>query len=291
MTTRRTFIRQAGVLASAFAVGSSFSLKKQYNLGLQLYGIRTALSKDLSGTLSKIASFGYKEVETYGFNKQYYHLPPKAFKALLDDSGLTSPSGHYDLDKFALPGSTPDDLNRYVDACIEGAHILQQPYIVWPWLDESLRTMEKFKVIVATLNKIGERIKKGGLQLAYHNHNFEFIDYNGDSCYAMLLRESDPAYVKLELDLYWSTYMKQNLPELFKKHPGRFPLWHLKDKDKKNPELHTTMGDGDIDFAALLPYAEAAGAKHMYVEQGNNYIPDDVSCAERSAIYTKKLLR
>lgn len=291
MTNRRTFIRQTGVLASAWMMGSSFVLKPKYKLGLQLYTIRDAMAKDTRGTLAKIASFGYQEVETYGFNRQYYKFTPAEFRSLMENSGLTSPSGHYDLDKYVLPGKTADDLNRYVDECIQGALILKQTYIVWPWLDESLRSIEKFKEIVTTLNKIGERINKAGLQLAYHNHNFEFIDHNGDTGYALLLRDSDPNYVKLELDLYWSTYMKQDLPALFKKHPGRFPLWHLKDKDKTNPELHTTMGDGDIDFTKLLSYSSEAGAKHMYVEQGNNYIPNDMACVEKSAAYTKKLLR
>lgn len=291
MTNRRTFIRQTSVLASAFMMGSSFSLKPKYKLGLQLYTIRDALSKDVRGTLKKIASYRYKEVETYGFNRQYYRFTPAEFRSLLEDNGLSSPSGHYDLDKYALPGNDADALNRYVDECIQGALILKQTYIVWPWLDESLRSIEKFREIVAILNRIGERIHKAGLQLAYHNHNFEFIDHNGDTGYAMLLRDSDPSNVKLELDLYWSTYMKQDLPALFKKQPGRFPLWHLKDKDKQNPDLHTTMGDGDIDFEKLLSYAQLAGARHMYVEQGNNYVPDDLSCVERSAAYTKKLLR
>lgn len=291
MTNRRTFIRQTSTLASAWILGSSFSFKPKYKMGLQLYTIREALSKDVRGTLAKIASYGYQEVETYGFNRQYYRHTPAEFKSLLEDNGLTSPSGHYDLDKYVLPGKNADDLNRYVDECIQGALILKQTYIVWPWLDESLRSMEKFKEIVAILNRIGERINQAGLQLAYHNHNFEFIDHNGDTGYALLLRESDPKFVKLELDLYWSTYMKQDLPALFQKHPGRFPLWHLKDKDKKNPELHTTMGDGDIDFVTLLSHARQAGAQHLYVEQGNNYVPNDLSCVERSAVYTKKLLR
>jgi sugar phosphate isomerase/epimerase len=291
MTNRRTFIRQTGVLASALMMGSSFSLKPKYKLGLQLYTIRDAMSKDVRGTLKKIASYGYQEVETYGFNKQYYRFTPAEFRSLLEDNGLSSPSGHYDLDKYALPGAAADALNKYVDECIQGALILKQTYIVWPWLNESLRSIEKFKEVVATLNRIGERINKAGLQLAYHNHDFEFIDHNGDTGYAMLLRDSDPSNVKLELDLYWSSYMKQDLPALFKKQPGRFPLWHLKDKDKQNQDLHTTMGNGDIDYGKLLSYAKLAGAKHMYVEQGNNYVPNDLSCVERSAAYTKNLLQ
>lgn len=291
MTNRRDFIRQTGVLAAGLMINPADVFKSKYKLGLQLYTIREALAKDTRGTLAKIASYGYEEVETYGYNRQYYKFTPAEFKSLLNNNNLTTPSGHYELNKYIGPGTNPDALMRYVDDCIQGALILKQTYIVWPWVDEPMRPIEKFKEVVATLNKVGERVTKAGLQFAYHNHNFEFIEQNGETGYGMLLRDSDPNYVKLELDLYWSTFMKQDLPALFKKQPGRFPLWHLKDKDKKNPELHTTMGDGDIDFSKLLPYAGAAGVKHMYVEQGNNYIPNDLACVERSAAFTKKLLK
>lgn len=248
---------------------------------MQLFTIREALSKDVRGTLKKIASYGY--------DRKFYGFTPAEFRSLLQDNGLSSPSGHFDLNKYI--GTDAGKLDQYVDDCIQGALILKQTYIVWPWLDEPWRSIEKFKEVMTTLNRIGERINKAGLQLAYHNHNFEFIEHNGDTGYALLLRESDPNYVKLELDLYWSSYMKQDLSALFKKQPGRFHLWHLKDKDKTKPELHTTMGDGDIDFTKLLTYASEAGVKHLYVEQGNNYVPNDIACVERSAKYTAKLLR
>lgn len=291
MTNRRDFIRQSSVLASALVMGSAFTLKPKYKLGLQLFTIRDAMAKDTRGALAKIAAYGYEEVETYGFNRQYYKHTPAQFKLLLNNNNLTSPSGHYDLNKYIGPGTNPADLDRYVDECIQGALILKQTHIVWPWVDEPMRPIEKFKEVVATLNKVGEKVTKAGLQFAYHNHNFEFIEQNGETGYGILLRDSDPNYVKLELDLYWSTFMKQDLPALFKKQPGRFHLWHLKDKDKSNPELHTTMGDGDIDFTKILTYAAAAGVQHMYVEQGNNYVPNDLACVERSAAFTKKLLK
>ena len=104
-------------------------------------------------------------------------MPVREFAQLLRDHGLTSPSGHYDLNRFATASDA--DLHRYVDSCIEGARLLGQSYITWPFLEPPLRPLEPFSRVVARFNGIGERIAKGGLQFAYHNHGFEFSEQDG----------------------------------------------------------------------------------------------------------------
>jgi sugar phosphate isomerase/epimerase len=287
---RRVFLKQTGMLASATFVQPSFFFKEKFKLGLQLYTIRDAIAKDVRTTMKQIAGYGYDEVETYGFNKGYWGLEPKVAKQLLDEYDLTTSSGHYDLDKFLLNNATEDDLKRYVDDCIEGAHALKQDYIVWPWLHPSLRSIEKFKLVAATLNKAGEQIKKGGLQLAYHNHDFEFIEQDGQIGYDIILNETDASLVKLQMDLYWVAYAsKLNPHEWFIKQPGRFVSWHLKDMDKVTRD-YEVMGEGSIDFTTIMPDAKLAGVKHMFVEQGGNFKPDALSCVARSARYVKKVL-
>ena len=192
---RRAFLKQAGITASATLVQPSFLFKKRFKLGLQLYTIRDAIAKDVKTTMKQIAGYGYEEVETYGFNKGYWGLEPKVAKQILDENNLTTSSGHYDLDKYLLNNATEDDMKRYVDDCIEGAHALKQDYIVWPWLHPSLRSIEKFKLVAATLNKTGEQIKKGGLQLCYHNHDFEFIEQDEQMGYDIILNETDASLV------------------------------------------------------------------------------------------------
>ena len=288
---RRTFLKQTGLMTSFALVHPSIIFKEKFKLGLQLYTIRDAITTDVRKAFKQISGFGYEEVETYGFNKGYWGLESKVAKQLLDDNNLTTSAGHYDLDKFLLNNATPDDMKRYVDACIEGAHTLKQQYIVWPWLDPQLRTIEKFKLVAETLNRIGEQIKKGGLQLAYHNHDFEFIEQNGQIGYDIILNETDASLVKLEMDFYWIAYASKLKPhDWFVKQPGRFVSWHIKDMHKNNRDLHTTVGDGTIDFSSILSDAKLAGVKHIFVEQGNNYVPDDISCVQRSAQYVKKVL-
>jgi len=295
MISRKTFIKQAGLLTAATFLSPSFSFnsfKLNYKLGLQLYTIREAISNNLRDTLQRIASFGYEEVEIYGFkDAQYYGVSPRVVKQMLDDYNLTTSSGHYDLNKFMLEGSTNDDLKRYVDECIEGAHALKQSYIVWPWLDPQSRTIEKFKLVAEKLNLIGEQLKKANLQVAYHNHDFEFVDYEGENGYAILLNETDPALVKMQLDLYWIAHSsKLTAHDYFVRYPGRFVSLHLKDMNKNNRDLNEVMGDGSIDFKSILKDVALAGVKHLFVAQGNNYVPDAMQNVARSAAYVKNVL-
>ena len=292
MPDRRTFIKNASLLTATALVAPSFLLKKKYKLGLQLFSIREAMARDLKDTLKQIAAFGYEEVEIYGFSdSKYYKLEPMVFKSILDDNNLTTSSGHYDLNKFMLPGSTDDQMFRYVDECIEGAHTLKQKYIVWPWLDPDSRTIDKFKVVADKLNRIGERLKPANLKVAYHNHDFEFIDHNGQIGYDIILKETDSSLVKLQADLYWLSNASKLKPhDYFVQYPGRYPMWHLKDMSKQDRNLHEIMGEGTIDFKSILKDDELAGVEHMFVEQGNNYHPDALQNVGKSALYVKNVL-
>ena len=291
MITRRTFMQQAGAFASAAVVLPAVQQPRRYKMGLQLFTIRAAMAKDVAGTLKQVAAMGYEEFETYGFDPEgmrYYGLPAKEFAQLLRDLKLTTPSGHYDLNRFA--SASADDLNRYVDRCVEGAHALGQSYITWPLLDAGDRTIDKFKSVAARLNAIGERLKKAKLQVAYHNHDFEFVEQNGQIGYDVILKETDPALVKLQMDLYWIARGSKLTPnEWFKRAPGRFVMWHVKDMHKTSRD-YTELGNGSIDFTRIWPDAGLAGLRHYFVEQGGNFTHDPLRSVADSADYVKRVL-
>ena len=297
LPSRRNFLQQAGFLSTSalmFPSALQRNASNKFKLGLQLFTIREAMAKDLRATFKRIVEFGYQEVETYGFNygnnKYYWGLEPKQASQLLSDCGLTTSSGHYDLDKY-FAKDQQDALRRYTDQCIAGATALKQSHIVWPTLAAQYRTLEEVKRLAATLNTIGEQIKRGGLQLAYHNFGWDFMEQGGVIPYDIILKETDPALVKMELDLYWFSYGTRTKPlDWFKKQPGRFVIWHIKDMNKQNRELHEVVGDGQIDFKPIFKDTQLSGVKHMFVEQGNNYVPDAMSCVQRSADYMKKSL-
>ncbi|MEJ1242049.1 sugar phosphate isomerase/epimerase [Chryseolinea sp. T2] len=263
----------------------------KYKMGLQLFTINSIIGRDVAGTLKRVGSIGYQDTETYGFDpekKTYYGMAISDFRQALADSQLTTTSGHYDFARyFAQPA---DEMKRFVDRCIEGASGLGQKYITWPWLDPSLRSIEKFKELTGKLNAIGEQVNKAGLGFAYHNHDFEFIDHNGQIGYDIIMKETDPRLVKLQVDLYWVMHSSKRSPaELFSLQPGRFVMWHIKDMDKVSRD-YTEMGNGSIDYTKILPDASRSGMQYYYIEQGGNFAINPMDSITKSAAFFKKNL-
>jgi sugar phosphate isomerase/epimerase len=288
---RRAFLERGAALASAAMWLPRVQPRQRYKMGLQLFTVRAPLAADLTGTLRRIAELGYQEVETYGFDADglaYYKLPARAFAGRLGDHGLTAPSGHYDLNRFAT--ASADDLNRYVDACITGAKAIGQSYITWPYLDPPSRLLEAFKAVVDRLNLVGKRVAEAGLSFAYHNHGYEFVEQDGQVPYDILLNGTDPALVKLEVDLYWLAHdSKQPARYWFDKAPGRFVMWHVKDMHKVSHD-YTELGNGSIDYTTIWPDAERSGMKHFFVEQGGNFTRDPMQSIADGAAYVKTFL-
>lgn len=293
---RRKFIQQSGALvgaASLFTWGfDAAAHASPLKMGLQLFTVRDAMAKDVHGSLKKIASLGYQDLETYGFDPvktEYYGMKAAAFKQLLDDHKLSASSGHYDLYKYL--STSQEELDRYVDACIEGTHALGQRYITWPWLAPDARSIDKFKLLAQKLNIVGERVTKAGLGFAYHNHDFEFIDHNGENGYDIIMRDTDASLVKLQIDLYWAVHSSKLTPaQLFSKQPGRFVMWHIKDMDKKTRD-YTELGNGSIDYTVILPEAKRAGLQYYFLEQGGNFAKDSMQSITDSAIFFKENLQ
>jgi len=291
---RRDFIQQCAVLSGAIATIPSFAMtnKPKYKMGLQLFTIRDAMAKDVKGTLKIVSGHGYQDLEIYGFDPDkigYYGLKAQAFKDILDQQGLTTTSGHYELFRFL--NDTDDNTKRYVDQCIEGAKILGQKYITWPWLDPDSRTIDKFKLLASKLNLIGEQVTKAGLGFAYHNHDFEFVDHNGQNGYQIVMNETDPNLVKLQIDLYWVMHSSPLSPaQLFAKQPGRFVMWHIKDMDKVTRD-YSELGNGSIDYTTILPEAAHAGLQYYFIEQGGNFAKNSMQSIADSAAFFKKNLQ
>ena len=286
MNSRRTFLKQAGIAAAGALIIPSYACSAPNKIiGLQLYSLRLQLPKDVKGTIEKVAQAGYKEVETYGYSvkDKFWGLDPKSFKSLLKDNGLTAPSGHYGMDKFITDGNQ-DELKSYIEA----AKIIDSEFITVPYLGDSLRkTPDDYKKVAARLNEAATLCKASGLKLAYHNHNFEFEKHGDVTGYEIMLKETDPKLVQFELDLYWVVRSGNDPVKLFAEHPGRFPMWHVKDMDKANNTINTEVGSGTINFKDIYSHAKEAGLKHFIVEQ-ENFSLDPYVSIKQSADYIKK---
>jgi len=293
---RRAFLQSTGVMAaaSALSVKSSVLLAagQEYKMGLQLYTIRDEMAKDPISSLNKVKTMGYQDFELYGFDSEketYYGFTSKQFKSILDELGLTASSCHYGFHPYLERSES--DLMRFVDQCIQGAHTLKTPYITWPWIAPEQRTLENFKRMPSMLNKIGEQVTKAGLSFAYHNHGFEFVDYNGETGFDIILRETDPALVKLQMDMYWIMHSANTTPkQLVEQHPGRFVMWHIKDMDTVTRD-YTELGNGSINYLNVLPDPSKSGLAFYYIEQGGNFARSSMDSVASSAAYFQKQLK
>jgi sugar phosphate isomerase/epimerase len=291
---RRDFIKNSGALTTfAFLPDTIPHIPAaKFKLGLQLFTIREAMDKDPENTLKRVAKMGYQDLETYGIGDKglsYYGIPNKDLKSLLADLGLSTSSGHYDLYRFN--NSPEKELLDHVDECITGALALGQAYITWPWQPPEDRSLEKFRSLAPKLNTVGAHVKKAGLTLAYHNHDYEFTDFGGKTGYDIIMEETDPALVKLQIDLYWAVRASKHTPEYyFNKQPGRFEMWHIKDMDRVSHD-YTELGNGVIDYKPILKHVKQAGMKYYFLEQGGNFKTGDAmdSIAESIQFFKKNL--
>lgn len=263
-----------------------FAYDKKY-IGLQLYTVRNAMGKDVAGTLAKVAQIGYNSVEAGYAAGKYYGQTPSEFAALLKQNSLIMPSCHYTLGEGQNIQGT---ILTGWDKAVEDAASIGQKYMVCAWLAPSERgSLDHFKKLADDFNKAGKVAKKAGIQFCYHNHDFEFKQENGKYPYDILLENTDKDLVKMEIDLYWLTKAGQDPVELIEKHPGRFPLWHVKDMDNTNKKMFTEVGHGVIDFKKIFAHNKKAGLKFFFVEQ--DICPDDPFVSITQSIdYIKKNL-
>ncbi|HVS92883.1 MAG TPA: sugar phosphate isomerase/epimerase [Mucilaginibacter sp.] len=290
MTTRRTFLAQAGLATAAVMLAPEL-LKAEgaHNVGLQLYTLRDQLPNNVKTVIPKVAKAGYKEVETFGYDMKtgYWGLQAKEFGKLLKDNGLRTPSGHYGIDSFFDKGDTTE-LKKYIDV----ANTLGQSFLIIPSVNgEFIKTVDECKAVAAKMNKAAEICKASGLKLGYHNHNFEWKPLAGGATfYDTILAETDPKLVHMEMDIFWVVRAGQDPIKILKKHAGRYMFAHVKDRDRKNPDICTEVGKGSIDFKAIVPVARAAGVKHFIMEQENFTNIDPFVSITESCNYMKNTL-
>ena len=179
----------------------------------------------LQGSLKKVADMGYKYLELASYaDGKFYGMEPEEFKKIVSDLGMEIISSHTQVE---AQGITLDNAKKMTEDHAK----LGVKYCVQPWVvEEARKTVASYQKMVADWNKVGEIMKKSGIQFGYHNHNFEFDTVEGKIPYFdIFLAELDKDLVTMELDLFWATKAGQNPVEIFKKYPGRFQLFHMKD--------------------------------------------------------------
>jgi sugar phosphate isomerase/epimerase len=260
MACRREFLKSmgaAGLAGAGIAVSGCSAAsagRKLDRIGLQLYTVRSRMGDSVERTLERVAQVGYDEVEFAG----YFGRSPEQIRSALDEVGLAAPSGHLALEELE------DDW----EASVDRAGTIGHEYLVVASIaPEHRTTLDDYRRMADRFNRVGERAIAAGLTFAYHNHAFEFEPVEGQVPWDVLLAATDPALVKLELDLYWITVAGGDAAATLQAHPGRIHLVHV--KDMAADRSMAAVGTGTIDFAALFALGEQAGIRHYFVEHDN----------------------
>ena len=277
MKTRRRFIQETGALALGSMLLPSFDLssRKITNPGIQLYTFRKEMLADAAATLKQIAALGFKQIESAGSEKgNYYGLQPKEIKQLCEGLGMTLRSGHVHID---------DKWQKTIQEAVDSG----QEYMICSSMPAKGQTVDNYKRSAESFNKAGEECKKAGILFGYHNHDYEFEQENGKVLYDILVENTDPSFVHLELDLGWVIAGGKDPLDYFTRYPGRFPLWHLKDMDLAKKHS-TEFGKGSLAIKKILTNAKEAGMKYFFVEQ-EEYSNNPLESMKINMDYLKKL--
>ena len=279
MTNRRDFIETLGAAALGHALQPRAPtpeprapLHRLTRIGLQLYTVRRAMQADVEATLARVAATGYTEVEFAG----YFGKSPGEVGAILDRHGLAAPAAHVSM--------AADQWRAALDA----ARVIGHHYVVVSWIPaEQRQTLDAYKRMAQDFNRLAAEARAAGLQFAYHNHDFEFVPLEGRLPFDVLLAETDPKLVQLEMDLYWITKGGQDPLAYFARYPGRFPMVHVKDSAGAPEHRMVDVGAGTIDFRKIFARRKQAGIRHFFVEHDE---PADAFASIRASYeYLKRL--
>ncbi|WP_209403421.1 sugar phosphate isomerase/epimerase [Pseudozobellia sp. WGM2] len=234
--------------------------------GLALYTLRDDMGSDAKETLKAVADAGYEYIEAAGYEDgEFYGMSPLEFKAYLDELGLTPVSTH----QGSVTLENAEEMMADVKEAGFQYFVIPVPPMGLFTFDQATKTMGMTstpKELSEIVNELGEKADEAGLQLLYHNHDFEFMkDDNGLVPIDYLLENSDPKYVNFQMDLYWVTKAEADPIAYFDKYPGRFKIWHVKDMDDEG--RFAPVGKGNIDFKEILDQKEKSGMEYYMVEQ------------------------
>jgi len=263
-------IRSSVIIALVFLLTLSMSscskpVKKE--IGLQLYSLREDMKADVPGTVQKVGEMGYTFVEAAGYGDgKFYGMEPLEFKKLCNDNGLQFIASHTGR---PVPDSTNyDEVMAWWDQCIDAHAAAGVQYIVQPFMDQfgygSLADLQRY---CDYFNEVGAKCTSKGILFGYHNHDKEFGEVDGVVRYDYMLKNTNPANVFFQLDLYWIMVGGKSSVEYFNNYPGRFILWHVKDEKE--------LGEsGKMDFKTIFEAASVSGMKHIIVEvERYNFTP------------------
>jgi sugar phosphate isomerase/epimerase len=247
------------------------------NFGIQLWTVKENMIEDAKGTLAKLASFGFKQIESYeGPQGMFWGMGHKGFKSYIDDLGMKIVSSHC------------DNLTDF-DKKSEEAAAIGMKYLICPHKGPQ-KSLDNYKAFADEFNVSGKIAKKHGIKFAYHNHDYSFIPMDGQMPQDVMMQGTDPSLVDFEMDIYWVNFANQDPIAWLKKYPNRFKLCHVKDLTKKvnNKQESCVIGTGIIDFKKVLKAGAKYGLASFFVEQEEFTGTNPIDAAGLGAKYMQK---
>ncbi len=237
-------------------------------ISIQLYTLRQHTASDMRGVLDRVAKIGYAGVEPAGLGG----LTANEFSSLVEDLGMRVSSTHV---QGRVDG---DDL----EAIVDDAASLGAPYVVVPFLPpEKFTEADSARRLAERISRAVPAVESRGLQLAYHNHWFEFVQVDGRSAFDVFVDALDPK-VLLEVDIYWAQTGGADPVELVKRLGPRAPLLHVKDGPCTQDDAMLAVGEGKVDVPSVLG---ANDAVEWHIVELDRYDGDMWDAVERSYTY------
>ena len=233
--------------------------------GAQLYTVRDSCKtiEGIAETLSKVAEIGYTEVQVSGFGP----VDMKEVGRLARESGLAVVATHTGWNRCLTK----------LDEVVEDHKALGCPHPAIGGLPAEYRTADGIKRFVDELAPVAERLAAEGMDFSYHNHNHELVRLDGGKTWlATLYETADPAVLKAEIDTYWIQAGGGDPAEWIRRHAGREPLVHFKDMaiDVERKQRFAEIGEGNLNWPAIIAACEEGGVEHALVEQDQCYDRD-----------------
>jgi sugar phosphate isomerase/epimerase len=263
-------VTQAPVVAAEKSAGIGPSFKGP--IGLQLYSLRGEFTKNVPSTLEKVRDYGFRSVETAGT----YNLSPEKFKELLDANKLKAVSGHFPFERY----------RDAVEEVARDAKALGLEYTGCAWIPHQEEFDEKeCRDAIAVFNRAGEALAKHGLKFFYHCHGFEFRPHGDGTFMDLLMKETDPKFVRFEMDVFWVMHPGQDPVRWLEKYPKRWELMHVKDmkkgvkgdfSGKSDVANDVALGTGQMDWPAILRAAKKVGVKWYFIEDESPTVTEQI---------------
>lgn len=224
---------------------------QRFPVALQPYTIRDQLQADFLGALSTVASIGYTWLE---IGPPPPGITLEQMKSHLDRLGLRVMGCHGGLEQLQQDlGSVTGFLNEF-----GGKYVT---------LSYRFESKEDVLARAADFNDLGRQLRVQGLQFLYHNHDWEFVKFDGEYALDLLLAHTDPELVKLELDVYWVAKGGEDPASYLQKLQGRCPVLHMKDMEAGEEQFFAEVGEGILNMPEILQVAGQVGVEWLVVEQ------------------------